>query len=164
MGSSKEEDLTLEKECSEPHVHDSAKEDLEKQDDTDLTESSRGGVEDESGNRGGDAASSQDDDSSDTDNETEAASVLDRVVSHITSRSSIDPGPPPDGGWLAWSQCTNPVLFSLTILLTNYQQVSRGTLSSRIAGAGSTRSEYGKTTCRRSSQNVLPLKYPSLAH
>ena len=32
--------------------------------------------------------------------------VLGRALSRATSRSSIDPGPPPDGGWLAWSQCT----------------------------------------------------------
>lgn len=43
-------------------------------------------------------------DSDDVDDDG-APSVLDRVVSRVTSRSSIDPGPPPDGGWLAWSQC-----------------------------------------------------------
>lgn len=34
-------------------------------------------------------------------------STLGRVLSLITSRSSVDPGPPPDGGWLAWSQCVS---------------------------------------------------------
>lgn len=38
------------------------------------------------------------------------AGVLDRVLSRITTRSSIDPGPPPDGGWVGWSQCTR-ILF-----------------------------------------------------
>ncbi|KAJ6788924.1 hypothetical protein PWT90_00135 [Aphanocladium album] len=27
------------------------------------------------------------------------------VLSRITSKSSVDPGPAPDGGWVAWSQC-----------------------------------------------------------
>lgn len=35
----------------------------------------------------------------------EHPSVLDRVLSRVTSKSSYDPGPPPDGGWLAWTQC-----------------------------------------------------------
>lgn len=32
-------------------------------------------------------------------------SAVDRVLSLVASRSSYDPGPPPDGGWLAWTQC-----------------------------------------------------------
>ncbi|KAK5993109.1 MFS-type transporter [Cladobotryum mycophilum] len=28
-----------------------------------------------------------------------------RVLGRIVSRSTADPGPPPDGGWVAWSQC-----------------------------------------------------------
>lgn len=46
----------------------------------------------------------QDDSSDDADHE-EAPSGLGRVLSRVTSRSSIDPGPPPDGGRLAWAQC-----------------------------------------------------------
>ncbi|KAI9150137.1 MFS-type transporter dbaD [Paramyrothecium foliicola] len=30
--------------------------------------------------------------------------IMSQVVSRISSRSSIDPGPPPDGGWQAWTQ------------------------------------------------------------
>lgn len=33
-------------------------------------------------------------------------SILDRVVSRVTSQTSnYDPGPPPDGGLVAWTQC-----------------------------------------------------------
>jgi hypothetical protein len=32
-------------------------------------------------------------------------SVLNRVASRLTTRSLIDPGPPPDGGLQAWTQC-----------------------------------------------------------
>lgn len=46
----------------------------------------------------------QDHSSDDTDDEG-SPSVLGRVMSRVTSRSSIDPGPPPDGGRLAWAQC-----------------------------------------------------------
>jgi MFS family permease len=31
--------------------------------------------------------------------------VLGRALSRISSRASGDPGPPPDGGWVAWTQC-----------------------------------------------------------
>ncbi|OAQ96896.1 hypothetical protein LLEC1_00572 [Akanthomyces lecanii] len=34
--------------------------------------------------------------------------VVGRVLSRITSKSSVDPGPPPDGGWLAWTQWLCP--------------------------------------------------------
>lgn len=46
-------------------------------------------------------------DDSDYENEDGAATtgVLGRVLSRMTSKSSVDPGPPPDGGWVAWSQC-----------------------------------------------------------
>ena len=30
--------------------------------------------------------------------------VFERIVSRVASRSSVDPGPPPDGGLVAWSQ------------------------------------------------------------
>ena len=32
-------------------------------------------------------------------------SVLGQVMSRISSKSTVDPGPPPDGGWTAWMQC-----------------------------------------------------------
>lgn len=32
-------------------------------------------------------------------------STVNRVLSRIASRVSVDPGPPPDGGFRAWSQC-----------------------------------------------------------
>ena len=41
----------------------------------------------------------------DGDGDNAQDGVLGRVLSRITSRSSYDPGPPPDGGWVAWSQC-----------------------------------------------------------
>ncbi|KAJ2960684.1 hypothetical protein NQ176_g11039 [Zarea fungicola] len=46
-------------------------------------------------------------DESDDENEdaTSPTGVLGRVLSRMTSKSSVDPGPPPDGGWVAWSQC-----------------------------------------------------------
>ncbi|KAK7227149.1 hypothetical protein V2G26_015152 [Clonostachys chloroleuca] len=38
--------------------------------------------------------------------ENDSPGVVSCVLSRITSRSTtIDPGPPPDGGWTAWSQC-----------------------------------------------------------
>lgn len=40
------------------------------------------------------------------DDENDRPTVLDRVLSRVTSRSSIDPGPPPDGGLRAWCVCT----------------------------------------------------------
>jgi hypothetical protein len=33
------------------------------------------------------------------------ASVLQKVASRLTTRSLVDPGPPPDGGLKAWTQC-----------------------------------------------------------
>lgn len=33
------------------------------------------------------------------------SAVLGRVVNRVVSRSSYDPGPPPDGGWLVWTRC-----------------------------------------------------------
>lgn len=56
----------------------------------------------------GDSGAGTGDDEGGSDDDTDldrSPSVLDRVVSRVTSHSSIDPGPPPDGGWLAWSQC-----------------------------------------------------------
>lgn len=35
----------------------------------------------------------------------EQLGAVDRVLSMVASRSSYDPGPPPDGGWVAWTQC-----------------------------------------------------------
>lgn len=46
-----------------------------------------------------------DEESVDEEDAEGTPSILDRVVSSVASRSSFDPGPPPDGGWLAWSQC-----------------------------------------------------------
>lgn len=34
-----------------------------------------------------------------------AENVLSRIASHLTTRSTRDPGPPPDGGFNAWLQC-----------------------------------------------------------
>lgn len=45
---------------------------------------------------------------SDTSDEDGTPSILDRVASRVTSRSSVDPGPPPDGGFHAWSQGALP--------------------------------------------------------
>lgn len=45
------------------------------------------------------------DDEEDGGEETASQGIATRVLSRLTSRSSVDPGPPPDGGWLAWSQC-----------------------------------------------------------
>ncbi|KAI6783654.1 Major Facilitator Superfamily [Emericellopsis cladophorae] len=45
------------------------------------------------------------DDESSSDEGGDQPSILDRVLSRVTSRSSVDPGPPPDGGMQAWSQC-----------------------------------------------------------
>lgn len=39
-----------------------------------------------------------------TMNEPGAGGVLAKVLSRTTSRISIDPGPPPDGGFKAWTQ------------------------------------------------------------
>lgn len=39
------------------------------------------------------------------DNDGPVGGVMGRVLSRITSKSSVDPGPPPDGGWVAWTQC-----------------------------------------------------------
>lgn len=47
----------------------------------------------------------QDNSSDDTEDDEGTPSVIGRVMSRVTSRSSIDPGPPPDGGRLAWAQC-----------------------------------------------------------
>ncbi|KEY73490.1 hypothetical protein S7711_03658 [Stachybotrys chartarum IBT 7711] len=35
----------------------------------------------------------------------EPTTVIDRVLSRVISRASGDPGPPPDGGYMAWLQC-----------------------------------------------------------
>jgi hypothetical protein len=45
------------------------------------------------------------DDEEEGGEETASQGIATRVLSRLTSRSSVDPGPPPDGGWLAWSQC-----------------------------------------------------------
>jgi hypothetical protein len=59
-------------------------------------------VKNERAQDGTDTASEDEDDDS---NHTANPSAVGRVLSRLTSRSSVDPGPPPDGGWLAWSQC-----------------------------------------------------------
>ncbi|CAM1503666.1 Fc.00g012570.m01.CDS01 [Cosmosporella sp. VM-42] len=50
---------------------------------------------------------SNDDDESEDERRDEGrpASLVERVLSRVTSRSSVDPGPPPDGGWRAWNAC-----------------------------------------------------------
>lgn len=42
----------------------------------------------------------------------EQPGVVGRVLSRVTSRSSYDPGPPPDGGLVAWTQCKYTLLRS----------------------------------------------------
>lgn len=37
--------------------------------------------------------------------ETTTSNVLSRIASRVTTRSLADPGPPPDGGLKAWTQC-----------------------------------------------------------
>lgn len=39
------------------------------------------------------------------DTQQDNVNVVQRVLSRITTKSSIDPGPPPDGGARAWAQC-----------------------------------------------------------
>lgn len=56
-----------------------------------------------------------DEDGDDDSHDEETPGVISRVLSRITSKSSVDPGPPPDGGVVAWTQCkptdhrTNPL-------------------------------------------------------
>lgn len=50
---------------------------------------------------GDDGEEDEDEDEDDTANQ----GIATRVLSRLTSRSSYDPGPPPDGGRAAWSQC-----------------------------------------------------------
>lgn len=54
-----------------------------------------------------DATHSREDDHEDQAEDDDSPTMLDRVLSRATSRSSMD-GPPPDGGWMAWSQCKLP--------------------------------------------------------
>lgn len=64
-----------------------------------------------------------DDDDDDVNSDVRAQSAVGRVLSRITSKSSIDPGPPPDGGLKAWSQCTS-YLFPRLHHISNRCQVS----------------------------------------
>ena len=50
-------------------------------------------------------SSNGNEDDDDDDEDDAEPSVMDRVLSRMTSRSSVAPGPPPDGGWNAWSAC-----------------------------------------------------------
>lgn len=50
-----------------------------------------------------DQYTTSDDDDEDANNQPQT--VVSRVLSRMTSKSSIDPGPPPDGGARAWAQC-----------------------------------------------------------
>jgi hypothetical protein len=52
-----------------------------------------------------DGAPEGDGENSDGTSIHETPSAMNRVLSRITSKSSVDPGPPPDGGMLAWTQC-----------------------------------------------------------
>lgn len=52
-----------------------------------------------------DTASHHRGDSDDESDDSDHPDILSRIVSRVTSRSSVTLGPPPDGGWLAWSQC-----------------------------------------------------------
>lgn len=62
---------------------------------------------------GAGASDTEDDDDDDDagnadgggDDGVASQSIISRALSRLTSRSSFDPGPPPDGGWVAWSQC-----------------------------------------------------------
>lgn len=56
----------------------------------------------------------EDDSSHDHDHEGGdggGGSIVGRVLSRITSKSSVELGPPPDGGWVAWTQCKSPCLY-----------------------------------------------------
>ncbi|KAM4062281.1 major facilitator superfamily protein [Hirsutella rhossiliensis] len=59
--------------------------------------------------RRGQGGHDDDDDDKEEDEEDAAVdrqpNILDRVSSRVTSRSSDELSAPPDGGWLAWSQC-----------------------------------------------------------
>lgn len=70
-----------------------------------------------------------DDEEEEDDDEDEGPTVLDRVLSRVTSRSSIDPGPPPDGGWVAWCQCKSVCHFKFHADAHIFRQVLRATWS-----------------------------------
>lgn len=57
----------------------------------------------------GDYANRGENPSEDSEDEDEPTTGLGRIMSRMTSRSSLgDPGPPPDGGRMAWAQCWFP--------------------------------------------------------
>lgn len=64
-----------------------------------------------------DQESTSDQDNDNNDPRNGESGVLGRVLSRVASRSSAQPGPPPDGGWESWSQCASK---SLVLVLFRY--------------------------------------------
>ena len=55
-------------------------------------------------------------------NESDSGGVLAKVLSRTTSRISVDPGPPPDGGLVAWTQvvCGHLIVFNTWGYIVSY--------------------------------------------
>lgn len=55
-------------------------------------------------------------------NESDPGGVLAKVLSRTTSRISVDPGPPPDGGLVAWTQvvCGHLIIFNTWGYIVSY--------------------------------------------
>ena len=54
--------------------------------------------------------------------ESDPGGVLTKVLSRTTSRISVDPGPPPDGGLVAWTQvvCGHLIIFNTWGYIVSY--------------------------------------------
>lgn len=127
--------------------------------------------------------------SEDEDNGNDAmanGSIAGRVLSRLTSRSSVDPRPPPDGGWRAWSQCRYPIRSkaiarnvprsillerSLTRLLREHrscgpfrdrQQLGRDRILRNMAGVLC--QPAGREVCFRCFHDWLHYRLPRLLH
>lgn len=103
-----------------------------------------------------------DDDDDDGDSDVRPQGAVGRVLSRITSKSSIDPGPPPDGGLKAWAQCTSYLSHDSTVSNWCRYRVSFGHIQhmvsfclvvfhppSNVLGAGQTPSASSKHTTPR---------------
>ena len=55
-------------------------------------------------------------------NESDPGGILAKVLSRTTSRISVDPGPPPDGGLVAWTQvvCGHLIIFNTWGYIVSY--------------------------------------------
>ena len=55
-------------------------------------------------------------------NESDSGGVLAKALSKTTSRISVDPGPPPDGGLVAWTQvvCGHLIVFNTWGYIVSY--------------------------------------------